>query len=133
MGLDMFLFGKKNQPNYNRPRAEEDGFEVATVIKELELAYWRKHPNLHGYIVQTFAGGVDKCQDIPLTVEDLKKILNAIKEEDLPYTEGFFFGSSDGTEKEGDIAIFESAINWLEKQDTENSGETRSVFYVASW
>jgi len=63
MGLDMHLTGEKYQwTDYNNPENNpmEDGFRVKS--RQLELGYWRKHPNLHGYIVQEFAGGVDECQ-----------------------------------------------------------------------
>jgi hypothetical protein len=30
--------------------------------RDREVGYWRKHPDLHGYIVETFADGVDACQ-----------------------------------------------------------------------
>jgi len=59
MGLDMFLHGEKYFWGHNGKRPKEDGFEVKEHI--LELGYWRKHPNLHGYIVQTFADGKDEC------------------------------------------------------------------------
>ena len=62
MGLDMYLEGRKSR--YDKQETE-DGFPLQT--KVLELGYWRKHPNLHGYIVQEFADGVDECQrgDLP--------------------------------------------------------------------
>jgi hypothetical protein len=56
MGLDMYLTGEKFLMTRN---LEEDGFRLRS--KTLELGYWRKHPNLHGYIVQTFADGTDEC------------------------------------------------------------------------
>lgn len=58
MGLDMYLEGK-----------EHIGGET------VELGYWRKHPDLHGYIVGTFADGKDICQEIPLAVQDMERSL----------------------------------------------------------
>src|SRR4051812_6140992 len=95
MGLDMYLRGEKffwtdwETPSNNRI---EDGFRVTSL--QIELGYWRKHPNLHGYIVNTFAGGVDECQNITLDAEALNKIILACKVAGLPHTTGFFFGES---------------------------------------
>ncbi|MCS6302757.1 MAG: hypothetical protein H8K07_03700 [Nitrospira sp.] len=89
----------------------EDGFELSEKI--LQLGYWRKHPNLHGYIVQTFAKGVDNCEPIDLSVDDLQKIIDAVARNALPYTEGLFVGVSDGTERDADIRIFTAALDWL--------------------
>ena len=75
MGLDMYLYG------------EENG-------EQIELGYWRKHPNLHGFIVQTFANALDDCQKIELSVKDLQTVYEAVNVEALPETEGFFFGKS---------------------------------------
>ena len=108
MGLDMFLVGKV-----------ED--------KEIELGYWRKHPDLHGYIVQTFAEGVDECQQIPLTFFDLEKILDATQRNCLPFTDGFFFGKSEMDDKAPTIEILNKALDWLAKT------KGASVYYRASW
>jgi hypothetical protein len=98
----------------------------------VELGYWRKHPNLHGYIVRTFAGGKDECQNIDLGVNGIRTIIAAIRAKELPDTTGFFFGVSDSSQEQidQDIAIFERAVAWLE---TEEPGIFRSVSYRASW
>ena len=55
MGLDMNLFGDK----YSFEKNETvDGFPVSSTM--LDMGYWRKHANLHGFIVDTFAGGEDE-------------------------------------------------------------------------
>jgi hypothetical protein len=141
MGLDMYLRGEKyfwtnwDEPSKNR---REDDIEVNTLT--VRLGYWRKHPNLHGYIVNTFAGGVDDCQRISLSPEQLRQIIKAVKERSLPSTQGFFFGRSASVEADGeelvaqeiaeDIAILEKAIAWVE---TEEKGVSRDVYYEASW
>lgn len=132
MGLDMYLEGRKfllndwENPTNNR---SEDGFKIKEVT--LELGYWRKHPNLHGYIVQTFANGVDECQDIELSIKNCEQIIAAVKAKQLPNTTGFFFGASDGNEIDEDVKIFEKAIAW------EKSVTSRlcwpSIVYRASW
>ncbi len=126
MGLDMYLTGEKFLMTRN---LEEDGFRLRS--KTVELGYWRKHPNLHGYIVQILAGGEDKCQEIDLS-DHIRTIIAAVKARDLPDTTGFFFGVSDPSQEQidQDIAIFERALAWVE---TEDPGILRSVRYRASW
>jgi hypothetical protein len=127
MGLDMYLTGEKFVMSL---KLQEDGFRLRS--KTLELGYWRKHPNLHGYIVQTFAGGKDKCQEIDLGVPQLRAIIAAVKAQQLPDTTGFFFGVSDSSQErmEEDIAIFEKALAWLEADEP---GVVRFIKYRASW
>lgn len=131
MGLDMHLNGEKYfWTNWQEPEKNimEDGFRVKE--KQLDLGYWRKHPNLHGYIVATFADGKDECQSIYLPEEAMLNIIDAIKGKRLIPTKGFFFGESDGSEDEESIAIFEKAIEWLKARC---GGESRTVYYKASW
>jgi hypothetical protein len=131
MGLDMYLEGEKylwidwKNPQ-NNPR--EDGYEIRS--KTLRLGYWRKHPDLHGYIVNTFAGGVDNCAQIDLDEAAIEKIIDAVARDDLPHTEGFFFGATDGTEKDETLLILNAALAWLRAED---AGAFRSVYYRASW
>ena len=116
MGLDMFLYGVE--------REEEE-----------ELGYWRKHPDLHGFIVNEFAKGVDECQEIPLKVEDIHAIIRAVLMGDLPKTQGFFFGESYSPQDplyedqaKNDLSILHEALEWLG-----DSPDTRRIYYQASW
>ena len=134
MGLDMYLHGSKFHTSHVADETTEqsylDGKKVKTSI--VDLGYWRKHANLHGYIVKTFANGIDECQEIPLNEEQLEQIAKAIEERKLPHTEGFFFGKSEWHEEEvppsEDAKIFRDAKKFLRKRDW-----TRSVYYQASW
>lgn len=135
MGLDMYLTGEKYMardfvnPDNNE---KEDGFRIDS--KRLELGYWRKHPNLHGFIVQTFADGVDQCQEIFLGPDKIDKIIAACRKMELPHTTGFFFGESEMTpeQMEEDVLTFEQAKAWVEDKDRPK-GEFRHVVYQASW
>jgi|SRR6478736_4955549 len=131
MGLDMYLRGEKyfwtNWEDKTK-NLTEDGFKVKT--KTLELGYWRKHPNLHGYIVNEFGGGNDDCQVIELSIENLKKTIQAIKDKSLPKTSGFFFGESDEADDAPSIEILEKAIAWAE---TKEPGALKTIQYQASW
>lgn len=128
MGLDMYLWGRESK-HFAEPRmTDEQGHQV--VALEVDLGYWRKHPNLHGFIVDTFADGVDECQRIALDVEDIEKIIHAINAKALPYTEGFFFGKSENTEAEAafDRKVFMEALDWVRAEP-----RIRRVIYQASW
>jgi len=128
MGLDMYLTGERTLGRIERP-----GSKYRIRLKEEhELGYWRKHPNLHGYIVQHFADGIDECQPISLSEYELQDIIDAVKSGSLPETTGFFFGVSEGTPEqiENDLSILQGAIDWLNADDPEGY---RDVFYQASW
>jgi len=124
MGLDMYLTGDRYFMEI-RKRGE-------VKAERYELGYWRKHPNLHGFIVETFADGMDECQLIELGTDDLKKIIHAVKNRELPETTGFFFGVSDDSDEQiaEDVTILEDAIKWLEADDPD---AWRSIYYQASW
>ena len=131
MGLDMYLEGDKFLAmDWENPEntPTEDGYRLTS--RTVRLGYWRKHPNLHGYIVNNFADGVDQCQRIDLGEEDIEKIIDAVARDDLPHTEGFFFGVSDGSEREETLRIFRDALQWLRITEP---NIFRSVHYEASW
>ena len=129
MGLDMYLTGHRYIHNITKQTLtiRERGAKKGELI---DLGYWRKHPNLHGFIVETFADGEDNCQQIDLSADAIRQIIAAIEAEELTETTGFFFGESDGSEKEEDLLIFREALAWLEAKDEK---AWRSVYYRASW
>lgn len=108
MGLDMNLYG-----------VETDGSEI-------ELGYWRKHPNLHEFIVETFAAGVDKCQKIPMSLQDISLTLAAATKDILPETTGFF-RQSGSHHHESTLKTLNAALVWL------GENPKRKVYYRASW
>ena len=126
MGLDMYLHGRVKKIE----REEHEGYPIDSI--HVQLAYWRKHWNLHGFIVKNFAEGVDDCKPVYLLPEDVEKILRAVKDDELPHTKGFLFGTSDKSEAQRaeDVAVFEGALAWLK---AEKPGEERLLFYRASW
>lgn len=132
MGLDMYLQGHQYYSN----RTETiDNFPVKEIT--VELGYWRKHPNLHGAIVQTFAEGVDDCEPIELNQGDIHTLIGMVKSGSLPATTGFFFGSSSNPGEEGyqeqvdeDIRLLENALKFY---DHKSKNEYRWVTYRASW
>jgi hypothetical protein len=135
MGLDMYLEGeryyRKNYDSDDRPKC--NGYPVKQ--KVLDMGYWRKHPDLHGYIIQTYAEGIDECQGIYLDADELEDIANAIEKDKLAHgTEGFFFGNSEvhAMHLKEDAKIFRDAKKWLESFD-DSERWCVSVKYQASW
>lgn len=123
MGLDMYLTGERC---FARQKYDEPGL----IGERYRLGYWRKHPNLHGFIIRELADGVDDCGEISLSGEELQVIIAAVESDRLPTTTGFFFGVSSGSEKERDLQILRDAVTWLESPDEE---AWRFVTYQASW
>jgi hypothetical protein len=121
MGLDMYAMVLNKAPE----TPVDFNTEGAT-----ELHYWRKHPNLHGwmqklYIQRGGAASSFNCVPVQLDSEDLDRLEADIKAKKLPYTDGFFFGETDGTEMEDDLAFIAKA--------REAIAEGLTVFYDSWW
>jgi hypothetical protein len=92
MGLDMNLFRKSYVKNWEhqtpdqkhmitiakggKARADIETEKIAYVIEE--VAYWRKQNAIHNWIVKNCANGVDKCQEIYVSDENIKKLLTIV-------------------------------------------------------
>lgn len=113
MGLDQFAFAIDNNGE-----------------KE-ELAYWRKHPNLQGYMENLWEAkgrpGLDdanmggdgmsdfNCIPLELNSDDLNDLEDAVRGSGLPNTVGFFFGSdSDDYYKQQDLEFISKAREALD-------------------
>ena len=127
MGLDMWLAGFESSDSLDtlikqaKSGTNDDWHEI-------DLGYWRKVPDLHGYIVKTYNNGVDDCKHIFLNTEQLTDIQTAAKTNQLPTTTGFFFGESknDDVEIASIVMQIQKAVDYLKK-------ENRYVYYLASW
>ena len=100
MGLDMFAYaGVISNQHYFFVNDQE---QVEANEPPREIAYWRKHPNLHGWMEQLWRNKNDTHGlnditfngiELELTWEDLDALEEDIKNERLPSTSGFFFGT----------------------------------------
>ena len=90
MGLDQYATARKGEP-------QQDAEGYTYYEDTMELAYWRKHPNLQGWMEDLYlekgGEGEFNCQDVELTLEDLDALEATLDEEALPETVGFFFGT----------------------------------------
>ena len=123
MGLDMYAYvaAKAGQ---QQEYWEQDA-DANTVTKPREIAYWRKHPNLHGWMEQLWIrklaaegktpedsdwGSSFNGIEIELTAEDLDELERAVTHGQLPSTQGFFFGDdADDFYRESDLQFIKSA------------------------
>ena len=115
-----------------------DGEVSSTCTKPKEIMYWRKHPNLHGWMENLWTRkgrpGLDPDDEykmfngieLELTWEDLMELEYDIAHKALPSTQGFFFGDDSDT--------------YYKKQDQEFIKEAKAdllcglkVFYNSSW
>lgn len=132
MGLDQYA--------YARSKALEESEHSPSI----ELAYWRKHPNLQGWMEalwlekgkpmvdgseppepNDFGTGFNGIE-LELTTEDIDSLEQDILNNDLPPTTGFFFGNA--------------SDEYYREQDLEFVREARAnlflglkVFYNSSW
>ena len=141
MGLDMYAYvaARAGQQDefYEGAELDPDTREYVNpkVNRPREIAYWRKHPNLHGWMAQRWLA----CEgnelretdnfngvELELTYEDLDELEYAVQNNQLPATSGFFFG--------------EGADDYYKPSDLKFVQEARvemflglKVFYNSSW
>ena len=128
MGLDMYLKGERY---FNAYCAHPLNVEAVSGHKSEELGYWRKHPDLHGFIVHQFRSGNDKSDfRVNLTEDRLRQLIAAVRANALPKTTGFYFGESTTANDPNTIEKLERAIAWLKVKE---EGVSRFVIYVCSW
>lgn len=147
MGLDQYAYAAAREGQnaeywdagtWNK----ESGDFESPVEKPREIAYWRKHPNLQGWMEELWLNRLaDQGKEPPrenqfgssfngveleLTWEDLEQLEQDIEAMRLPQTSGFFFG--------------ENSDEYYREQDLEFIKQARSeifcglrVFYNSSW
>lgn len=127
MGLDMYAFATKHPIP---PTADSDAEMGTGDLEHRQIAYWRKHPNLHGYMEDLYYAKGGKAESfnvvaVRVDAEDLDNLEAVVKADNLPYTEGFFFGASAPEDKELDLKFIEDARAAIA------NGE--NVFYTSWW
>jgi hypothetical protein len=167
MGLDMYLEARKyvNQTKYinGEPTPEADYTTLVSLAPKglvdnsqfgcasvaLPIGYWRKANAIHGWFVNTLAGGLDECQEIYVPRVALVDLLAACKavlsvsagvskqdvadEFGLMPTEGFFFGGYELDEYYDQdlkytIEMIENVLNLIPVDDY-----SWTFSYHASW
>jgi len=148
MGLDMYAY--VGRPGQREEYYEGDGDYVDGdwkpnngVAKPREIAYWRKHPNLHGWMEALWhkkrnaedkpvveddddISGSFNGIEMELTWEDIEELERAVTHKQLPSTSGFFFGNS------ADEVYYNDDLEFIKNAKAELFLGLK-VFYNSSW
>lgn len=160
MGLDMYLEVRKFVPAKNYKVVDGDYtsefhqeyVDILEASKMKSLAavdsvglsitetaiYWRKVNSIHNWFIEKVAKGVDECQPIYVSREQLELLLETVTEaidtknaELLPPASGFFFGSTNVDEWYwNDLKYTKTELKTILRK-TED--EDISFIYQASW
>ncbi len=136
MGLDMYAYVAARagaQADYDEGKAwdkEKGGMVNPSVTEPREIAYWRKHPNLHGWMQRLWESkgnsGEFNGVELELTWDDLEQLEQDIRSKNLPNTSGFFFGNdADDHYREHDLKFVREA--------KAEAFLGLKVFYNSSW
>ena len=164
MGLDQYLeirreeyvshYTKSRTLKREYPKFLQDNFPNLPPIQSVsrktyfEVGYWRKANAIHNWFVNNCGDGEDTCQQMYVSLEKLKELLDACKQVSkdhglapvlLPTQSGFFFGSTEYDDWyfdkiEDTIKIIEPVIEFLKNiKDKCKSNDWWDVVYQASW
>ena len=131
MGLDMYAYVAKKE---GQMRDYYESYDYKTdsgpVENHREISYWRKHPNLHGWMHKLWNerghSGDFNGDELELTAEDLDRLEHVVERGLLPSTSGFFFGNdADDHYKADDLKFIQDARAELIVG--------MKVFYNSSW
>lgn len=136
MGLDMYMYSTdKHIESLEVENREKEGEEREE--DQAEIGYWRKHNRLHGWFQDKWynrhsdADTDFNCVRYYLNAEELNELYDAVKNDKLPATEGFFFGNDSYSYEEReemkkyDLEIIETAKKEIK--------EGRFVYYSCWW
>ena len=114
MGLDQYAYARDEKGNVE------------------ELAYWRKHNALDGWMQNLWREVGDgeslNGQEVPVDQEDIELLEMVVERDMLPETQGFFFGGDsryNEDKKKITLDFIEEAKKALK--------EGKEVFYQNSW
>lgn len=128
MGLDQYAYVASKAGAMNEYYSQD--VNENTVTKPREIAYWRKHPNLQGWMRELWESrgneGDFNGDELELTWQDLEDLERAVTHGQLPATRGFFFGDgSDEHYRDSDLEFIKNARAELFLG--------LKVFYNSSW
>ena len=149
MGLDMYAYTAARAGQQNDYYSDDGEYVDGEwkpkngVPKPREIAYWRKHPNLHGWMERLWESkgqpGIDHSDPDPmndgpmfngieleLTWEDVDRLEQDLKSNKLPHTTGFFFGDP------SDDYYYEHDLEFVKNAKAELFLGLK-VFYNSSW
>ena len=130
MGLDMWAFAVPKDLVKHAPTDVEFGDD--TEKAQEDLASWRKHHDLHGWMKNLYneKGGKAQsfnCVTVQLEEEDLNRLEEDVKSNQLPQTTGFFFGNNPPNDD-----TIEEDLEFVQKA-REAIKEGKVVYYNSWW
>ena len=148
MGLDMYLTAKRYFSDYIPVEKEiKTALDAALNcslgdISEvtINVGYWRKANAIHNWFVNTVQDGIDECQTVEVSRENLVQLLatvtlvlddHSLAKELLPPQSGFFFGSD--LVDEYYIESLEDTKSILDRILSDESSKNWSFYYHSSW
>ena len=120
--------------NFKSTFINRDGFRM------YQIGYFRKFNALHNYIVNNLADGIDKCQEIEITKDNLYTLLDklirvdnnkGLAHSELPAADGFFFGNT--CYDDWYFSDVKDAIEMCELFLTKIDFDKYDLIYQASW
>jgi len=146
VGLDQYAYvaarAGQRAEYWDGAELDQYGKSVNTKVSEpRELAYWRKHPNLQGWMESLWKRrmhesnqDIDESEwgsafngiELELTMEDLDELERVIKKRQLPKTQGFFFGN------DSDQHYYQHDLEFIQQARAELFMGLK-VFYNSSW
>lgn len=157
MGLDMYLERQTYVRNWDHMDPDElthitieggrggaskiDTSAITYIIEE--AGYWRKANAIHAWFVENCGGGVDECQRMYVSIDDLRALRNEVQavlngadpEDHLPSRSGFFFGSTayDEWYREDLLRTVKILDDCLVRDGGDEQGWWSTYYYQASW
>ena len=135
MGLDQYAYvgvrsGQREEFWEGANEVVDGEFVNPTMARPREIAYWRKHPNLQGWFEREWRSqgnsGSFNGDELEITWAMLDRLEQAVREGDLPPTQGFFFGDN------SDEYYRDQDLEFIRKARAELFTGLR-VFYNSSW
>jgi hypothetical protein len=146
VGLDQYAYvaarAGQRAEYWDGAELDQYGKAVNTKVSEpRELAYWRKHPNLQGWMESLWKKKMHEANkelpesewdssfngiELELTAEDLDALERAVKKHQLPKTSGFFFGN------DSDQHYYQNDLEFIKNARAELFMGLK-VFYNSSW
>lgn len=154
MGLDMYLYAERRDfvsSTYSGSDADAYPEDLKDLVKHTPykyttgrylIGYWYKVNAVHEWIIKNCANGVDECQDIPLTLEEITQLRSACiraivnpdaAHEILPTSDGGVSGSTESNYWYSEqllytVGLLDDVIHLL---TTKSDGW--KIIYNASW
>lgn len=164
MGLDMYLTKKTYIGANYEHRGVSGNIDLTikdspvninlnrvTYISE-NIGYWRKANQIHNWFVENVQGGEDDCRDYSVSREDFENLLqtvnlvldakgtseeNSVIEDNLPTSDGFFFGSTEIDDWYwGDLESTKQIVSDVlaeMDEDAKNPNLWVDYYYTSSW